>query len=348
MNVESLTIKDLFKKYSFHIPLYQRSYGWTEKLCSALWEDFVRLYKNEKNATPHYLGTLVVEKLEKMGENYYSIVDGQQRVTSLMLMIKALSMQCDNELDSFLKNEKQQLRLSPQSIAKDDDDKCQFEKAMKGEKGKTVYFENLEYFEKQAKTFLEEDKKLKIEKIEKALELLQVVFVELIREPKDKDDPQLIFEKMNGGGKNLEVHDFIRNYIFMLAAESDDEQSAESDDEQSKDNANQKQKTLFENEWRNLENEFPERRLFQMKHFFRDYLILKTKDYKLTSNNDLYLKFKNWIQGDTFKDEFGDVSKYDIIEKLVNDLWRYADCWGKALFPEHNKFIIANKSSKYS
>jgi hypothetical protein len=304
----------LFLQNKFKIPLYQRHYAWEEEQCAALWEDFIRLYKEPKSH--HYLGTMVVEEMEN-GDFY--IIDGQQRTTTLILLLKALNMQLEDPNEVLIENISE--RLSPQNWGYDSDSD-RFKEVMsdnpKDQNNK--YVENLNVFKRCLAN--ECPSPLTPEEIKETFCRMHVAFVELNKNGDDKDDPQIIFEKMNSEGKNLEVHDLIRNYIFMLAAESKD-----STDETNI-SASQKQYILNINEWQNIENTFPHRSLSQMKHFFRDYLIIKTGDHRITSGKELYFKFKDYTK-DKYKES---LSEFSVIEVIANDIWKHADAWSKVVF----------------
>lgn len=90
-NLKPLKIKELLSnnnKYS--IPIYQRNYAWGEKEITQLIQDIVD-YSLEKPNTPYYLGTLVVyEKKNSNDEIVFETIDGQQRLTTLTILLSAL------------------------------------------------------------------------------------------------------------------------------------------------------------------------------------------------------------------------------------------------------------------
>ena len=79
---------------SFIIPVYQRDYAWTRINCQKLWDDLVGLSNNDRN--DHFLGTLVT-----IGSGFeeYTVIDGQQRLTTVSILLIALH--------TFLKNKEQ-------------------------------------------------------------------------------------------------------------------------------------------------------------------------------------------------------------------------------------------------
>lgn len=314
MNATPNNLTELFSKYRFRIPLYQRHYDWEEKQCFALWEDFIRLY-DEKNAV-HYLGTMIVEGAD---DDEFLIVDGQQRTTSLMLLMKVLQSACGDSVEAIrnLTHDGDRLRLKPQS----GNNECDHFNAVMSEPPSAIkethsMAKNFRYFNDYVAARFTENT-IEEEKVICALSRMQLAFVELDRNSDDCDVPQTIFDKINAEGKDLEVHDLIRNYLFLLAADSTDGSESPS----------AKQQSLYENEWQNVEREFPDRALRQMSHFFRDYLIVKTGDPSLTSGPQLYSKFKEYL-----KSEACVGLDFDTVESRTNDIWKHADAWGKVVF----------------
>lgn len=90
MNVAESSINDFFSKQltSFVIPVYQRNYAWKKENCEKLFDDILGLIKTPQRK--HYLGTITyIWHQDSLGQQFV-IIDGQQRVTSLMLFLKAL------------------------------------------------------------------------------------------------------------------------------------------------------------------------------------------------------------------------------------------------------------------
>src|SRR3989344_7492854 len=71
----------------FQIPIYQREYSWEISHWSELWEDISGLKKDDA----HFLGTIVtISETHQPGLNYFQVVDGQQRLTTLLILLIAL------------------------------------------------------------------------------------------------------------------------------------------------------------------------------------------------------------------------------------------------------------------
>ena len=74
----------------FIIPVYQRAYSWTAENCEQLWRDIVSMQKN--NRSGHFVGSIVniAEQAMPTGVSKFMIIDGQQRLTTLTLLLLAL------------------------------------------------------------------------------------------------------------------------------------------------------------------------------------------------------------------------------------------------------------------
>ena len=86
MRVERQSILEYLSKNTFLIPMYQRPYTWGEDECGQLWEDIIGFYNEAVEDDEYFLGTSVLYKEKKM----QNLIDGQQRTTTLFLLIRAL------------------------------------------------------------------------------------------------------------------------------------------------------------------------------------------------------------------------------------------------------------------
>ena len=94
MKATEAKLLDFLKKSpQFVIPIYQRTYSWTEQECRQLWEDILRTGAN-KSVSAHFVGSIVyIEKglYQVMAQPPLLVIDGQQRLTSVMLILEALA-----------------------------------------------------------------------------------------------------------------------------------------------------------------------------------------------------------------------------------------------------------------
>lgn len=99
MNAERENVIDTMfdNKRQYQIPVYQRNYDWMKDNCLELFNDVITAYEKQKT---HFLGTIVqVQQDEECGLKHFIIVDGQQRMTSIYLMLKALYDKASDDSD---------------------------------------------------------------------------------------------------------------------------------------------------------------------------------------------------------------------------------------------------------
>src|SRR5216684_7594455 len=102
---EAKLLEFLKKSPQFVIPIYQRTYSWTEKECKQLWDDIVRTGSNDA-VSAHFVGSIVyIEQglYQVSSQTPLLVIDGQQRLTTVTLLIEALARVLGEEepLDGF-------------------------------------------------------------------------------------------------------------------------------------------------------------------------------------------------------------------------------------------------------
>ena len=180
LNVDQKSVRDLLQdsKADFLIPDYQRPYAWGDKECQTLWDDIFEFAFPDNDCTKfnnetdeYYLGSIVTFKNE---EGKTEIIDGQQRLTTLMLLLRAFYSKFGNMKDSnSIKTSENIAKCiwktdefgSPQfdnlkidSQVATDDDKEEFLTILKtGEvsgRQKSTYAANYKFFQEQIDKFL--------------------------------------------------------------------------------------------------------------------------------------------------------------------------------------------------
>ncbi len=218
MKVAQSTINDFFALTGtiFSIPVYQRNYTWEEKNCKKLLQDIVSISQNKKT---HFMGPITYilrliddeKSLRQLQE--FVIIDGQQRVTTIMLLLKAIETKIQNEgikkeIGNLLNLSEQRLRLKPIKS-----DKEAFDLVMQNRshelQGSHIR-NNYKFFTKELDNYI--SKGYRIEEIYGAFLRLKIVGISL---ELGEDDPQVVFESINAAGVQLKGLDFIRNYLMM-------------------------------------------------------------------------------------------------------------------------------------
>ncbi|EQL51034.1 DUF262 domain-containing protein [Helicobacter pylori] len=287
MQVTESTINNFFALTGtvFSIPVYQRNYTWEEENCKKLLEDIISISQNKKT---HFMGSITYilhliddeKSLRKLQE--FVIIDGQQRITTLMLLLKAIETKIPNEgikkeIDNLLNLTGQRLRLKPIKS-----DKEAFDLVMQNRsheiQGVSHIRNNYKFFTKALEHYL--SKGVRIEEIYGAFFRLKIVAVGL---ELGEDDPQVVFESINATGVQLKGLDLIRNYLMM--GENSD-----------------KQNHLYNTYWVPLEDWLGER---DLNDFIKTYLRIYFEDRLKEGEREVYeaLKthhrdnFPNDIQG---------------------------------------------------
>ncbi|MCQ2677016.1 DUF262 domain-containing protein [Helicobacter pylori] len=219
MKATQSTINDFFALTGtiFSIPVYQRNYTWEEENCEKLLQDIVSISQNKKT---HFMGSITYilhhiddeKSLRQLQE--FVIIDGQQRITTLMLLLKAIETKIPNEeikkeIDGLLNLSEQKLRLKPIKS-----DKEAFDLVMQNRsheiQGVSHIRNNYKFFTKELDNYI--SKGYRIEEIYGAFLRLKIVAVGL---ELGEDDPQVVFESINATGVQLKGLDLIRNYLMM-------------------------------------------------------------------------------------------------------------------------------------
>ncbi len=276
MNPEQNTINDFFSKTStiFSIPAYQRNYTWAEENCEKLLQDIVNISKDNKKT--HFMGSITYilhliddeKSLRQLRE--FVIIDGQQRITTLMLLLKAIETKIPNEEikkeinNNLLNLSGQRLRLKPIKS-----DKEAFDLVMQDRwneiQGQSHIKENYKFFTRELDNYI--SKGCRIEKIYGAFLRLKIIAIGL--DPRE-DDPQVVFESINATGVQLKGLDLIRNYLMM--GENSD-----------------RQKHLYKTYWVPLEDWLGEK---DLNDFIKTYLRIYFEDRVKEGEREVYYTLK--------------------------------------------------------
>lgn len=300
---EAKLLEFLKKSSQFIIPIYQRIYSWKEKECQQLWDDILSSGEND-DINAHFIGSVVyVEKglYSVSSQNPLLVIDGQQRLTTITLLIAALAeMIGDQEpIDDFSRNKLKGYYLTNplesdekfyKLVLSQTDDKS-LKAIIKGTEqpnDKSIrVVNNFEFFKSQLAKLDD------LKPVCKGLAKLMIVDISLDRE---RDNPQLIFESMNSTGKELSQADLIRNYILMGQEPT-------------------VQKNLYEQYWRPMELAFGQQAYSDyFDNFMRHFLTVKTRE--IPKVNEVYEAFKQYSMRSS-------IANQDI-EHLVKEIKNYA------------------------
>ncbi|MGL2813923.1 GmrSD restriction endonuclease domain-containing protein [Helicobacter pylori] len=313
MKADATTLLGFFEENQnnqFVIPIYQRLYSWEKEQCEQLWDDIIKIGGNDK-ANGHFIGSILYVLDGNTPSSPLLIIDGQQRLTTITLLLIALRNHSSDEvkrkeIESYLINSNKdgdkKFRLILSESDKDTLLSLIDKNKREPSKPSLKIMENFKLFEKWIRKNTD-----KLETIFKGLEKLMIVWIAL---KKEKDDPQLIFESMNSKGIELTQTDLIRNYIIM-------ETEVE------------KQENFYNQYWRAMEEDFKQsekqsKREDLFNKFVRHYLTIKIG--KTPNEKRVYEAFKDYQQKEGIE-----------IEDLLKDLQKYCGFFCQIVFKKEDK-----------
>lgn len=281
---------------TFIIPPFQRNYTWETTNSKTLWDDFITAIRTDRN---HYLGNVTYYLGENTGalSQELILIDGQQRVTTLLILLAAIRDRLKDEnnvddlnADYFYTGNRRDYHMRLHQVSNDSEafqaivehrnltsNKLKESKLVENY---NLFVELIESSEFEPEQLLNEMKRLEIVEVNlQTTGALSVV--------------QTIFEKMNSTGKPLSPADLIRNYILI----AEDEET---------------QRRLYEDYWVPIERELDGLSLVDFERF---YIVLKT-----TSDIDstkIYGAFKSHF---SFTGTSGEIDR----EETLSEMLKYA------------------------
>lgn len=285
--LDSLSNNDV----TFFIPPYQRNYEWSTDNCKVLLADVEKVTRSnlENVRTEHFFGSIVYV-VEDSGfgiPDKFVLTDGQQRITTTMLLLMALR---DSIQDPNYQAEIQRRYLQNDRADEDVEYKIKLKQVetdweaykrlvLRGEvdashKNSAVH-QNYQFFRKALESKTDDQKK---DLLVKGLSKFSIISIQLEPERNPWENPQEIFESMNSLGKPLSLADLVRNYLLMGKS-------------------SQQQTELYNGYWLSLEKRLPG----QLSEFIRDWMQAdQHRSYKVARESnykELYGSFKEIVRG---------------------------------------------------
>ncbi|MGK7942002.1 MAG: DUF262 domain-containing protein [Crocosphaera sp.] len=265
----------------FQVPLFQRPYSWKKNDWDTLWEDLMSIHDGEVEGS-YFLGPIVTQSVLATADGIspFLIIDGQQRLTTLTLLLASLRDKLKSEKNE-LSEEIYKLYLINQFKKNDD-----YFKVLPTQADRHAYkaiididsnFNNNNLNGKITEAYQYFSKKINRESIA-FCELLKSIILERLFVVNitsgENDNPYLIFESLNNKGQELTQADLVRNYIFMKLPDKNREKQ-------------------YNKLWLPLENKFKEKvddkYSGELTNAFWCYL---RKDGKSVSKKNVYQSFK--------------------------------------------------------
>lgn len=296
---------DLIEKNKrvFKVPVYQRNYDWTNIQCEKLYQDIMIANKRDHK---HFTGTIVyIVGLNASALSEVLIIDGQQRLTTMYILLKALydaakgvSVRIENEIEEVMFNrncdEKYKLKLKP---VKTDNEQLLLlikDKIDEMDRNSNIYKNYITFSNLIADSLASG---LNLSDILDGIKKLEMV--EIVLDKSQGDEPQKIFESINSTGLELSISDKIRNYLLM-------------------DDVNQDE--LYEEYWSVIEKNVGYRNL-------GDFVInfLNSRISRSVNNNNAYRLFKEYCEEHKY-------SHKDVLKDLLLTSKCYGTFIGEKVF----------------
>ena len=284
----------------FLVPIFQRRYSWEKKHCQRLWDDIMRIGANP-GITSHFLGSIVymqpgVGNISTVPE--FLVIDGQQRLTTLSLLLLALGeaiVETGSEIGIspkqlsnyylFNADEEGELRYKQLLTRHDKETLLSLLERREPADASHRLVENYAFFEAKLR-------RADLDVVFTGITKLMVVDIVLNRE---HDNPQLIFESLNSTGLSLSQADLIRNYVLMG-------QDLEF------------QERIYEEYWFPMERRFGKEYAKKFDRFIRDYLTLKMD--QIPNVADVYDSFKMYVPS---------IESQAALERVIAEIARYSE-----------------------
>ena len=264
----------------FVVPMYQRPDQWEIEDCERLWKDMVAMQRQGRPS--HFIGSMVSIAYEapSTGLTKYTVIDGQQRLTTVTLLLLAILDHAARSPGCGLKTGPIESRLRNRDADGDEQykllltqpDRRVLQNLVDRIQGNAddasshAVRRNYDFFRSRVAS-----EELPLEKVVDAVGRLQLVDITL---DSVHDDAQAIFESLNSTGKDLSETDLIRNYVLMnLMPDA--------------------QRDTYSRSWRPMEELFPyAKRQADMDQFFRAYLTMVNG--KIPRKDRVYAEFKRY------------------------------------------------------
>lgn len=278
---------------SFFIPPFQRAYSWGSTERERFFNDVVKvieseLNESEKDKLEHFFGTIVLKEESKGFAQTSVIIDGQQRLTTALLLLIALR---DLSSDPEFKNRIDNLYLKNNNS--DYEDKIKLKQVTRDWEAYKAIVKNSEpppglissgykEFRQLISRALQDNKGISFDHFITAFQRLNIAVIFLDERPHKGEDPQIIFETLNSLGKDLTLADLVRNFVLLPLT-------------------SERQTYIFDETWHpKIENVLD----INTSPFYRDYLQFKiakpvkvVRDEGRDSNTkEVYQLFKDYVE----------------------------------------------------
>ena len=339
------TVNSLFSSFArYKIPRYQRNYVWDKRNWTELWKDIVKAVDQKKM---HFTGAIVIQP----NTNGIEILDGQQRLTTFQIILCAIRDICEalfDEIDrkergiasqihnKFLTNSRKPSLPDPDDpdgesyryklLPREGTDRDAFLSLVERDidEGSGLIREAYEYF----KSAIEEDVNEDYRKLCRLYYSILDTFTFADIEIEPNDEPESVFQTINGTGRALDEFDLLRNNLFLRSRD-----------------AKQRNK-FYKDYWSQFEEDLEFwREPGVVDKFLETFLIIKLGK-KFDSRIHLFDQYQDYYKGLSEKLN-RDENDLELLEYEFHDFKRYADVYQNIYDPKSENTEIKDRIQFY-
>ena len=309
MQAAQTTLRKMIEgTHQYIVPLYQRAYSWEKRQWQDLWDDLTELCEIDAPST-HFLGSLVTMQTSSVpeGVSKYLLIDGQQRLTTIFVLLALLRDRARRDGEERLAEEIQNTLLVNTYKEGDDhfrllptqNDRSAFRAVIRGEAAdpKSRISQAYRFFDARL------GENVGVTGIKKAItESLSVVSILL----ESGDNPYLVFESLNAKGEPLTQADLIRNFFFLkIHSDQQDE--------------------MHRRYWQPMQDALPDRLAVgdRLTEFIRHYLM---KEGEFVRRDSVYFTLKQGLSGGDVLNKLRDLSRSGSLYARLLDPSLEDDC----------------------
>ena len=337
------TVNSLFSSFEIYkIPRYQRNYVWDKRNWEALWKDIDKATHLGKR---HFTGAIVIQPNAHGTE----ILDGQQRLTTFQIILCAIRDICEalsdkidckeesiaTEIDGqFLRNSREPSLPDPDGesyiyklLPREGPDRDAFLSLVERDVDQSsgAIREAYDHFKQAIEKHVDKDYG-KLDKLYFSI-LNDFTFADIKIEP--DDEPESVFQTINGTGRALDEFDLLRNNLFLRSR-----------------NAEQRNK-FYKDYWSQFEEDLAFwREPGEVDKFLETFLIIKLGK-KFDSRVPLFDQYQDYYKGLSEKLN-RDENDLELLEDEFRDFKRYADVYQNIYDPKSKNAEIENRIQFYN
>ena len=304
---ETVFQKLLDGKMQYVVPLYQRTYSWEQKQWEQIWDDLIEVYSLEFPRN-HFIGSVVTQQIPTApeGTSRYTLIDGQQRMTTLFILLSVIRKHADEVIYGSLADEIQNTCLinmyssggDRNKLMPTERDRQAFNALLDGgelPKGDQIQ-KAVAHFEAALQEGDAAGESINLRKLHQCIvNHLDMVSIHL--EP--NDSPNRIFESLNNTGMPLSVADLIRNYLLMHIPDVDQQEKA------------------YVNHWYPMQTLLTDGPRDRSADFFWRYLMM---DGSLPRQDDTYDEIQDRVKTPTPDEAIGTLKTYAKFAKYYGQI----------------------------